>query len=56
MAIFNTLQNFLTIKLTRRVYNNVAAVTPLQARTFAIWTLTAAVVRFYCAYKVYDKT
>jgi hypothetical protein len=57
LAVFNTLQNFTTLKLTRRIYNNVpaASVTPLQARTFAVWTLTSAVVRGYAAYYVHDK-
>ncbi|KAF9468147.1 Erg28 like protein-domain-containing protein [Collybia nuda] len=57
-AIFNSVQNFATLKLTRRIYNNVppANVTPLQARTFAVWTLTSAVVRAYAAYHIHDKT
>ncbi|TFL04028.1 Erg28-like protein [Pterulicium gracile] len=56
MAFFNSLQNFITLNLTRRLYNGPAvAVTPLQARTFAIWTLTASVVRFYAAYNINNK-
>ncbi|KAJ3572406.1 hypothetical protein NP233_g3108 [Leucocoprinus birnbaumii] len=56
-AVFNTIQNFLTLKLTRRIYNNVspASVTALQARTFAVWTLTSAVVRFYAAFHIHEK-
>jgi len=30
-------------------------VTPLQARTFAVWTLTSAVIRFYAAYNINNK-
>ncbi|KAF7327628.1 Erg28-like protein [Mycena kentingensis (nom. inval.)] len=63
MAVFNSAQNFATLKLTRRIYNNVppASVTSLQARTFAAWTITSAVVRGYAAYHlrqkiVYDMT
>ncbi|KIM84905.1 hypothetical protein PILCRDRAFT_96625 [Piloderma croceum F 1598] len=58
MAVFNTLQNFATLKLTQRIYNNVppASVTALQARTFGVWTLTSAVVRAYAAYHIHDKT
>ncbi|TFK40303.1 Erg28 like protein-domain-containing protein [Crucibulum laeve] len=57
-AVFNSLQNFATLKLTRRIYNNVAptSVTPLQARTFAVWTLTSAVVRAYAAYHIHEKS
>lgn len=31
------------------------AVTALQARTFAVWTLTSAVVRAYAAYNINNK-
>ncbi|KAG8213414.1 Erg28-like protein [Butyriboletus roseoflavus] len=57
MAIFNTVQNFATLKLTRRLYIGVAptSITGLQARTFAAWTLTAAVVRGYAAYNIHSK-
>lgn len=39
-------------KLTRWL----VLVTPLQARTFAVWTLTSAIVRAYAAYHIHDKT
>ncbi|KAI0254960.1 Erg28-like protein [Lactifluus subvellereus] len=57
-ALFNTVQTFLTLHLTKRLYNNVPEtqpVTPLQARTFGIWTLTASVVRLYAAYNIQNK-
>ncbi|KAF8348825.1 Erg28-like protein [Amanita rubescens] len=53
-ALFNTIQNYTTLKLTRRVYNN-ASVTSLQARTFGTWTLTATIVRAYAAYNINNK-
>lgn len=37
-------------------YATIDTVTPLQARTFAIWTLTSSIVRFYAAYHITDKT
>ncbi|KAH9481439.1 Ergosterol biosynthetic protein 28 [Psilocybe cubensis] len=56
-AVFNSIQNLLTLKLTRKLYNNVPAtsVTALQARTFAVWTLTSAVIRGYAAYNINNK-
>ncbi|KAI0087296.1 Erg28 like protein-domain-containing protein [Irpex rosettiformis] len=56
MAIFNTVQNFTTTKLTHRLYNRLPIVAPVQARTFAVWTLMSAVVRFYTAYDIHNKT
>ncbi|KAG6330321.1 hypothetical protein ID866_8767 [Astraeus odoratus] len=57
IGIFNTIQNFVTLKLTHKVYTGVppSYVSALQARTFAVWTLTSAVVRGYAAYHLYDK-
>ncbi|CUA76088.1 Ergosterol biosynthetic protein 28 [Schizosaccharomyces pombe 972h-] [Rhizoctonia solani] len=56
LAVFNTIQNFLTLSLTKRIYNKEPHnVTALQSRTFAIWTLTSAILRFYCAYHVNEK-
>ncbi|KAB5592529.1 Ergosterol biosynthetic protein [Ceratobasidium theobromae] len=56
LAVFNTVQNFLTLSLTKRIYcNQPHNVTALQSRTFAIWTLTSAIIRFYCAYHVNQK-
>ncbi|THV03212.1 Erg28-like protein, partial [Dendrothele bispora CBS 962.96] len=56
-ALFNSIQNFLTLKLTQRLYSRTPqAVTPLQARTFAVWTLTSAVVRAYAAYHIHEKS
>jgi len=31
-------------------------VTALQARTFAVWTLTSAIIRGYAAYNINNKT
>ncbi|KAG6917009.1 hypothetical protein DXG01_004274 [Tephrocybe rancida] len=55
-AVFNSVQNFMTLKLTRKIYNvKPNTVTALQARTFAAWTLTSAVVRGYAAYNIHNK-
>jgi len=56
LAIFNSVQNLFVLSLTRRVYSRKPEqVTPLQARAFAAWTLTSAVVRLYCAYNMDNK-
>ncbi|CAI2171125.1 5037_t:CDS:10 [Funneliformis geosporum] len=55
VAIFNTIQNFLTISLTKRVYSaRPAQVTKLASRTFATWTFLSAIVRLYAAYNITD--
>lgn len=57
LAVFNSVQNFTTLSLTRRLYNVAPeTVTPLQARTFGVWTLTSAIVRLYAAYHLTEKT
>ncbi|ORY63800.1 hypothetical protein BCR35DRAFT_295266 [Leucosporidium creatinivorum] len=53
LAVFNSVQNFLTTSLTRKIYNkSPASVNPLQARTFAVWTLASAAIRIYAAYNL----
>ncbi|SCZ90079.1 BZ3500_MvSof-1268-A1-R1_Chr9g10701 [Microbotryum saponariae] len=79
LAVFNSVQNFVTTSLTRRIYARSPAcglsgpstcpiprrftapdltllsclsVTPLQARTFAAWTLASAAIRIYAAYNI----
>ncbi|KAH9936069.1 Erg28-like protein [Amylocystis lapponica] len=55
LALFNTAQNFVTLNLTRRMYSTAPNITALQARTFAIWTLTSAMIRLYAAYNIHSK-
>ncbi|GAA5953268.1 hypothetical protein JCM3765_007458 [Sporobolomyces pararoseus] len=56
LAIFNSVQNFLTTSLTRKVYaRSPAYINPLQARTFGIWTLTSAFIRLYASYHITNK-
>ncbi|GAA5880493.1 hypothetical protein JCM16303_005405 [Sporobolomyces ruberrimus] len=56
LAIFNSVQNFLTTSLTRKVYaRSPAWINPLQARTFGIWTLTSAFIRLYASYNISNK-
>lgn len=50
----------LVIHLVSPLYSYVdhlstSTVTALQARTFAVWTLTSAIVRIYAAYNINDK-
>ncbi|TNY18179.1 Erg28-like protein [Rhodotorula diobovata] len=50
-AVFNSVQNYLTTALTRKVYaRSPSSVNPLQARLFGVWTLTSALIRLYAAY------
>ncbi|CAG8457805.1 5830_t:CDS:2 [Ambispora gerdemannii] len=56
IAVANTIQNLITLELTKRVYNaRPEEVTSLSSRTFAIWTFTSGVVRFYAAYNLNNK-
>ncbi|CAB4404910.1 unnamed protein product [Rhizophagus irregularis] len=53
LALFNTIQNFVTLSLTKRIYSaRPDQVTALSSRTFAIWTLLSAIVRIYAAYNI----
>lgn len=52
-AIFNTVQSYSTLALTRRVYSQRPQdVTPLSSRTFGTWTFFSAIVRLYAAYNI----
>ncbi|KAF5377364.1 hypothetical protein D9757_008014 [Collybiopsis confluens] len=55
-AIFNAIQNYATLTLTKRLYACAPhLVNPLQARAFGTWTLTSAVIRGYAAYHIHNK-
>ncbi|KAI9323241.1 Erg28 like protein-domain-containing protein [Dichotomocladium elegans] len=51
LGIFNTIQNLMTDKLTKRVYaNKPNEVTPLSSRFFATWTWSVSMIRIYVAF------
>ncbi|KAF8541636.1 Erg28 like protein-domain-containing protein [Trichophaea hybrida] len=53
IAIFNSIQNYTTLKLTQRVYSaRPQDVNWLSSRTFGTWTFLSAVVRAYTAYNI----
>ncbi|KAI5788372.1 erg28p [Geopyxis carbonaria] len=53
VAVFNSVQNYSTLSLTRRVYaNRPQEVTNVSSRTFGTWTLLSAIVRAYAAYNI----
>lgn len=50
VSIFNSIQTYVNIDLTRRVYENKPQqTTALSARTFGTWTLVSCVIRLYGA-------
>ncbi|KAG0142071.1 hypothetical protein CROQUDRAFT_663015 [Cronartium quercuum f. sp. fusiforme G11] len=56
VSVFNTIQNFLTLSLTRRIYSGQPQlVNALQSRTFGIWTLTSGLIRLYTAYNIHNQ-
>jgi hypothetical protein len=56
LAIFNTVQNFFTLSLTRRLYSaSPDQVTALTSRTFATWTFLSAIVRIYAAFNITEE-
>ncbi|KAI9269217.1 Erg28 like protein-domain-containing protein [Phascolomyces articulosus] len=56
LGIFNSIQNFCTDKLTKRVYaGKPDEVTPLSARFFATWTWSVSMIRIYAAFYLEHK-
>ncbi|QEU62937.1 Erg28 [Kluyveromyces lactis] len=50
VSIFNSVQTYINIDLTRRVYENKPnETTSLSARTFGTWTLVSCIIRLYGA-------
>ncbi|CDO94281.1 unnamed protein product [Kluyveromyces dobzhanskii CBS 2104] len=50
VSILNSVQTYINIDLTRRVYENKPKeTTPLSARTFGTWTLVSCIIRLYGA-------
>ncbi|KAI8047028.1 Erg28 like protein-domain-containing protein [Gilbertella persicaria] len=55
-CIFNSIQNFCTSSLTKRVYaNKPEQVTPLSGRLFATWTWSVSMIRIYAAFHLQHK-
>ncbi|KAI8993212.1 Erg28 like protein-domain-containing protein [Pilobolus umbonatus] len=51
LGIFNSIQNFCTDTLTKRVYaGKPQEVTPLSGRLFATWTWSVSMIRIYAAF------
>lgn len=64
ISVGNSIQSYLTLKYTARVYNPTGVdpppqtpkqVTALSSRTFGTWTFLAAILRFYVAYNIEDE-
>ncbi|KAG0179365.1 ergosterol biosynthesis protein [Apophysomyces sp. BC1021] len=56
LGIFNTIQNFCTSSLTKRVYaNKPQEVTGLSSRLFATWTWSVSMIRIYAAFHLQHK-
>ncbi|KAF2662431.1 ergosterol 28 [Lophiostoma macrostomum CBS 122681] len=59
VSIGNSIQAYLTLSYTRRVYNNptpsASQATPLSSRTFGTYTGLASIVRLYAAYHITEK-
>ncbi|KAJ9116622.1 hypothetical protein QFC20_000555 [Naganishia adeliensis] len=56
LGVFNTVQSFVSPKLSKRVYSRKPQqVTPLASRLFGTWTLLAAALRLYTAYNIQEK-
>ncbi|KAI9031928.1 Erg28 like protein-domain-containing protein [Phycomyces nitens] len=51
LGIFNSIQNYCTDSLTKRVYSGTPElVTPMTGRMFATWTWSVSMIRIYAAF------
>ncbi|OZJ05361.1 hypothetical protein BZG36_01534 [Bifiguratus adelaidae] len=56
LGIFNSVQNFVTDALSKRVYAaKPAEVTPLAGRMFATWTMSVSMIRIYAAFHINER-
>ncbi|CDZ97531.1 Predicted membrane protein [Phaffia rhodozyma] len=56
LALFNTVQNYVSPTLSKRVYAaKPDQVSPLANRLFGTWTLASACIRLYAAYNINNK-
>ncbi|CAH6719603.1 ergosterol biosynthetic protein 28 [[Candida] jaroonii] len=47
LSVFNSVQTYFSMDLSKKVYSNSKDITPLSVRTFGTWTFITSIVRLY---------
>ena len=55
VSIFNSVQTYQNINLTKRVYEKSKSSISIISKNFGTWTLITSIVRFYGAYYLQNK-